>query len=408
MIFCKRNDNTDLSKNSMIEKYSYEFEHNTEKDSMNDIIKTFDKQIKYGYHRSEFDIEDENELEVSGYKFDDFEIIAMDYQVSNILIKNGFKKIKHEEFATKIKNLFGRILDQNSNNNYLFVNTINKCDKRFVNYTNDVLMRGFYIIKNNNYISDFYLLPEIVDYKREYPNILDFEKTLSNREQDNNRGIETEITRWKDVEDLDEQRKFNIQLLINRNLYLFNDDKSRLPWLMKNDEIFMKSLVLTFGWEGDDKLLKWVIKETPLKYNSSENNTEEFGKLIYNKGCSGKLKINTRVLELMSEEEIQKHRRDLMDFIHLYLASNMYKDDIELSFPEIAKITAYALDFIIKHPIQEQDIYQYQGLFAEKSDYDNRYDEEFKKNNYYGIPGFKEKWEKAKMEGDGISLPGEE
>ncbi|MFV0304494.1 MAG: hypothetical protein ACK5IC_03300, partial [Moheibacter sp.] len=154
-------------------------------------------------------------------------------------------------------------------------------------------------------------------------------------------------------------------------------------------------------WEGDDKLLKWVIKETPLKLNAYDNNAKEFGKLIYNKDCSGNLRINKRVLELMAEEDVDKHLREVMDYIHLYLANESYEKEIELNFPEVAKITAYSLDFIINNLANEQDIYRYQGFFAEKVDYKNLYDEEFKKNNYYGIPRFKEKWEEAKEEGDG-------
>ncbi|MNF04596.1 hypothetical protein D3C80_2041540 [compost metagenome] len=35
-------------------------------------------------------------------------------------------------------------------------------------------------------------------------------------------------------------------------------------------------------------------------------------------------------------------------------------------------------------------------------------DEEFKKNNYYGLSNFKTFWENAKQDGDGTSYPGQE
>lgn len=341
--------------------------------------------------------------------------VAINY-IALYLNKNGHKKTSSKSFEEKFNTIFGKDLYENFGDTIHFDLNYNqnpKCNNDsfykygdYYFYSEGSELSGIHILKKEQIISRFYFLPEIINYKLEFPEIAKVEeKPFEIIDQIEGK---LNITRWKDIEDLDNQRKFNVQLLVNRNLYLFNDDKSKLPWLLKNDEFFMKSLVLTFGWEGDDKLLKWVIKETPLNYNREFNNAKDFGRLLYNKDCSGNLKINKRVFELMADENIDNHRRYLMDFINLYLARNLYEDDIELTFPEIAKITAYSLNFISNNLEKEQDIYNYQGLFAEKSDYDNRYDKEFKKNNFYGIPGFKEKWEEAKIEGDGIALPGEE
>ena len=45
---------------------------------------------------------------------------------------------------------------------------------------------------------------------------------------------------------------------------------------------------------------------------------------------------------------------------------------------------------------------------AEYNDWDNKYSKEFKLKNYYNIPEFEKQWKQAKIDGDGISLPGEE
>lgn len=351
-------------------------------------------QLEAGYLLQEVGLDGESNYDLTSKDFEAVSIISQD-----ILEKNGYE---FYDIREKVLSIFN--IESNNNHKTILVEGFCRNEPLYQLDFEGVLSSNLPIQINfkNNFLIETLFIPELIDYHKAFPEIALLESSL--KTEFNN----YKLILWKDAPALAERRNFNAQLLVNRNLYLFNDDKSKLPWLLKNDELFMKSLVLTFGWEGDDKLLKWVIKETPLNFNREFNNAKDFGRLLYNKDCSGNLKINKRVFELMAEENINNHRKYLMDFIYLYLASNLYQDDIELTFPELAKITAYSLNFISNNLEKEQDIYNYQGLFAEKSDYDNRYDKEFKKNNFYGIPGFKEKWEEAKIEGDGIALPGEE
>lgn len=349
--------------------------------------------------------------EVTDIKYFEYDRNDLDASVIIVdeLLRNAGYIANKANFEKKVKQIFDGAV---KSENFLYIDNFKgKCStpKTIQYFDSDGFKTNYYFALDKQLFVGQYAIPELIDYKNRYPEIAKIEETIeTEKSRSAAEGEKIFITRWKDVRDLEQQQKFNVQLLINRNLYLFNDDKSRLPWLLKNDESFMKSLLLKYGWTEDGKLLKWVIKETPLKLTRQENNAVEYGSLIYHKDCSDKVKINEKVLMLMAENDTQIHRKNLMDYIHLYLANPDLKKDNELTFPQIAKITAYALNFIINNAQDEQEIYQYQGLFAESNDHDNRYTKEFKKNNYYGINGFKEKWQQAKQEGDGISLPGEE
>src|SRR5690606_6643616 len=147
---------------------------------------------------------------------------------------------------------FGRIINPDSENRYLYINYFNKCDKEFnYNPNNGIDYLGTYIIKNENFITDFYYVPEIINYQKEFPEIAKVEENtpIKYRDKDNN---DYSIELWKDLENnnqpeynLTNKRKKNIRTLVARNMYLFNDNRSQYKWLILNDEYFMESLVKT-------------------------------------------------------------------------------------------------------------------------------------------------------------------
>ena len=48
------------------------------------------------------------------------------------------------------------------------------------------------------------------------------------------------------------------------------------------------------------------------------------------------------------------------------------------------------------------------GFFHEHLDFNKEFQQEFEKKKYYGLLNFKEMWDEAILEGDGVALPGEE
>lgn len=189
--------------------------------------------------------------------------------------------------------------------------------------------------------------------------------------------------------------------IIARNKYLFNNSQGDFVWLQFNDEYFLESLVKTFGYTSDKKLLDWYIKRNDIqKY---KNSIEEYLKVFYIKTCDNQLIIHKETFDLMDSnpEKYSKEIQKVLDAIRL--GEIQLKN---LNFTEKAKIVAYLLYFGEKHKEKTQMYFKFMGMFYEHSSEDEKkkYDVEFKKNNYYNLPNFQKLWEEAKINGDGIGL----
>ena len=153
--------------------------------------------------------------------------------LDSILKKDGYNLI--DDFDSKVKAVFGNI---KLFDNIYFLKIDNKCYN--------------------------------IDYRTKYPEISKIEDTISVTKKDKE-GENIYVTRWRDISDLKEQRKKNIETLVARNKYLFNDDKVSYDWLIKNDAFFMEQLVKRFGYTQDFELLEWVIKKTHYDKNYPED-----------------------------------------------------------------------------------------------------------------------------------------
>lgn len=265
--------------------------------------------------------------------------------------------------------------------------------------------QGSFVIKNDCFITDFYAIPQIINYQKDYPNASKTEDKpiiVKNEIEE----TDVKVKQWKDVEDLSQQRVKNLEKITARNKYLFNDDKPSFVWLRFNDEIFLRSLVKVFGYTEDKELLKFVVEKE--KYDGKDS--EEFSKILWYKNCDGKLVFHKQTLEIMAEDKAKKQAYfDVLNSEYIrYLINDEIKKD--LSFSEKAEIIANILTFIQTHS-QNYDTYSNMGGFAEWNDNSNNneaYSKEFKKHNYYNLPSFEKQWKQAKEDGDGIGLPGEE
>lgn len=310
----------------------------------------------------------------------------------SMLKSNGFKIMEEVEFNHKIKKIFNRIIDNSSQKEYLKIDTDNICDKNLVFYPFSAEYKNIYISKTYKFITFFHPLPQIIDYKKLYPELSKYEEipfTIETMEG------EIDITRWKDIPDLDQQRKRNIQTLVARNMYLFNDNKAQFKWLILNDQYFMESLVKTFGYTQDTELLKWVIERTKF----DKNNPQDYGKLFWIKQCDGTLKLHTntfKVLQTLYQPNDNSENRFILDNIQAYLEYLGNLEDIKtenISEADKVKIMANLTYF------SEQ--YKYNKNFNSNSKMMGRLrfflnDEDIeilKKNNYFNLPKFKEWWD---------------
>lgn len=350
-----------------------------------DINTMLKKQLEYG--KPSFD---------NPYQYSEKDLEVTVTMLSQILTDNGYKPVSNEQFNTKIKQIFNRMIDPKSASNFLYVNFLNQCD-RSSNYTpNDTENNGTFIIKNLNFITDLYPIPYIIDYQKSYNEAAQEEDASSKTYKDAN-GNEVKKYLWKDISNLKEQRKKNIQTLTARNMYLFNDSKAQYKWLILNDQYFMEKLVKTFGYTEDSELLKWVIEKTKF----DKNNPSDYGKLFWTKKCDGSVRLHANTFKLLQKLYIPNdpsENRFILDYIKDYLE---YLGNKETSQNENLP------------PVERTKIMSNLAYFVEQYKYDPKFDEDnkmmgrlrfflddkeveiLKKNNYFGLPKFKEWWDNA-------------
>lgn len=348
-----------------------------------EVSKMLEKQLEYG--KPSFD---------NPYKYSEKDVDVLIPILSKLLASNGYQN--KNEFNQKINTIFNRIIDDNSSNEYLYVNYLDKCKKSMVYSPNDIENSGFYVVKNSNFITELYLLPELINYQKEFPDLTEFENNLDKTYKDANAN-EVQKYFWKDDSNLNEQRKKNIQIFINRNLYLFNDDKSKLPWLLKNDDYFMKKLVLTFGWTEDEKLLKWVIENNQF----DKNNPLEFGKMFYTKKCDGTLKLQPNTFKFL-QKTVTPENQEILDEIKKYVQylavfSNKTDDLTDKERLEVlSNIVYFAQQYKYEKGFKNHRIMSW--MYLTNGDGENA--KILKQNNYFNLPKFKQWWDQQYTDGD--------
>lgn len=302
------------------------------------------------------------------------------------LSKAGLKSIGKNKFEKKINDIFGIKIDSNNCSKIKINDSIITYYGNSLDGTAETLVQNEFelqSITNNlffsrefNIITPMYLLRDLIKF-----NGNDYKLTLP-------------------------------QNFIARNKYLLNDEKGLLPWLTSNDSVFMENLLIKFGYTKDAELLKWIIKNNSFEQKSkSINNGIEFGHIIYNRNCNNKFKINTEIFDVMALDMTPTnplYLDNLLEYV-LYLVDQ--NNDTELSFEERSSLIANILYFCQDMATNKGfDTYMYKcmGFFSEHYDTTGLYEQEFKKRDFYNLSNFGKMWDESKMDGDGISLPGEE
>ncbi len=382
-------------KNNLEKKYSNNY---TNEKGAENFEKILEKQLKEGGNQYALDDERNAISEALKHTFTIDELNASVKTVLEILKLNGYKTPNNNNFNDKINEVFGRLIDPNSNSNkiYLYVNYLNKCDRELkYNSNNRIDFYGTYIVKNENFISDFYYLPQLIDYKKKFPDIADKEKTYPDKWYNDESKVEVGVEKWTDLENRKDEynlaklRNFNTQLILARNKYLFNDSKADFTWLKFNDKIFLESLVKIFGDVKDKDLLAFVLENNYKK-------KEELEKIIWNQKCGGEIMVNKEVFDLAKNWQA-KERHDFLMFM-TFVVQNMkekFETNNVLNFSQKAKLLGLISYYATKiGMIDNTNAYSFFPMLSGKN-----YDDEFKKNNYYNIPDFKTVYEDARTGG---------
>ena len=308
--------------------------------------------------------------------------------LDSILKKDGYNLI--DDFDSKVKAVFGNI---KLFDNIYFLKTDNKCYN-----SNEILYNDSEGFKFNLYFSidkklmiGQYAIPELIDYRTKYPEISKIEDTISVTKKDKE-GENIYVTRWRDISDLKEQRKKNIETLVARNKYLFNDDKDSFDWLIKNDAFFMEQLVKRFGYTQDFELLEWVIKKT----HYDKNYPEDYGSLFWVKNCDGSIKLHSNTFKILQKlynvKTAYQILEDIKGYIN-YLGDEEQSKEEDLTEEQRIKILANIAYFGEQYKYTDDSPYQMMGrlrYFLSDSQVDI-----LVKNKYFNLPKFKEWWDKA-------------
>ncbi|WP_395974584.1 hypothetical protein [Chryseobacterium cucumeris] len=350
------------------------------------------KQLEYG--KPSFD---------NPYQYSDKDLEVTTPILNQLLLDNGYKAIRNEEFSNKIKQIFNRIIDKNSTSKFLYINLIDKCDKELNFFPNNAENNGVFVVKNQNFITDLYPLPLIIDYQKTYSEAAQEENSASKNYKDAN-GNEVKKYLWKDIHNLKEQRKKNIQTLVARNLYLFNDNKAQYKWLTLNDSYFMEALVKTFGYTQDMDLLKWVIERA--KFDKKD--PSDYGKLFWVKQCDETVKIHANTFKILQEiytpditNDMSNENRFLLDYIKGYLEyfADFNNKETGVSKVDKVKILANIVYFAEQYKYDKRFVSGYGDnskmmgrlrFFLDQEEVDI-----LQKNNYFNLPKFKEWWDNA-------------
>ncbi len=391
LISCNKNSNKDITENKVENKNK-----NINMNKIDNVRDILEKQVMHGYGYKE----DGLDMEID-YIYKEADYNAIRTTSIKILKSNNFNLLSKEDFQKKVLKLF--------NFNKIEVNFLieNSCPLEKILYQLDVNFtavsnnKPLFIDSENKMLIEPLFLPELINYKNEYPNIYKNEEKIALTKEIN--GFSVKLIKWKDLPDLDQQRKKNIQTLVARNMYLFNDSKAHFKWLILNDQYFMRSLVTTFGYYDDTALVEWVAENTKM----DAQDLEPLNEIIYNKKCDEKIGFNYTFLKIISEDE--EKATETFNFLKWYYFDWLLnpKNTLELTFSQKAEIIARMHSFIYSN-MNDYRTYEFMGTFAENYDYDNTYSKEFKAKNYYNIPAFEKQWKEAKQEGDGVQLPGEE
>lgn len=305
---------------------------------------------------------------------------------------SGFRFLTNSEFNNKVNQIFGRIINPQSQLKYLYASPLEKCEKNIVfnrnKYTASINPPSYYIVKNENFITDLYAIPEVIDYQKKYPNISKLEDNINTNTIIEGNNVQLNL--WKNADDLQNRRYFNEQLLINRNKYLFNDNKASLAWLKFNDQYFLESLVKAFGYTKDKDLVGWVMKRNEAKAKEFVN---EF---LFVRNCKGELEIRDGVLKYIEENTTESEKTHA--YVDSIAAYDVHNANYNWNEKEILKIRAYianTYDFLFSksQTIGNTNIgrFSYLGLIFYNSNKENgkewnEIEQNFKDNNYYNLP----------------------
>lgn len=315
-----------------------------------------------------------------------------------------FRFLSDEEFALKTRSIFNRQIDYKQSTSWLYVDGRDACNRKVVyNRNTDDMMEplSYYVIKRDKYMTELYALPEVVEYQNLYPKMAALENKAADQIGD------IKIYKWKNYPNLTKKRSNNVLKLVNRNLYLYNDRKEPINWLLINDEQFFEMLLKTYAYDKDEQVNNHFIK----KIISSNSNKQNEG-FFFGKSCENQLNIRTGFLETyLKKYGLTQNPKDVLPL--RYLSSRIISTDEfkHYSLGERVKMVCFLaniFDPLFKKYHNEDKNWGTLTILADFKDSSesgwNEIKSEIIRNNYYGLSNIKAALEYADQF-DGAGAP---
>lgn len=206
------------------------------------------------------------------------------------------------------------------------------------------------------------------------------------------------------------------QNIIARNKYLFNNSKGDLAWLLANDKEFLKTLLINFGYDKEEKVNEVILNELYQEYSQeTPESVQKIGNILFVKNCKGKLSIRKNLLKYI-EKNTSKNNDKYVSALSRYIIDILYNDSIKSQFSadEKAEILAYISN------IEIPAFNQYKGLstdywnsqattlfYVQSTNAVNHPEvlDIFKKHNYFGFPFLKKYIESGELKEESPSTP---
>ncbi len=190
------------------------------------------------------------------------------------LEKSDYNFPSKKRFAKKVKKIFDITLTQQEQIHTSSCAMDENPKTKYLAHSIDTNRTIF--LKDSRFIMFAERFPMLIDYRKD----ADLNTTIAEKQgayTDNNKDTFI-VTTWQDVYEKNMTRG-GTKTLVRLNKYLFNSDKQYLNWLFDHEPEFMSSLVTTYGYRGDKRLLKKVIS------SRDTNSSISLDGLIYFKTC---------------------------------------------------------------------------------------------------------------------------
>ncbi|WP_162034025.1 hypothetical protein [Chryseobacterium potabilaquae] len=117
------------------------------------------------------------------------------------------------------------------------------------------------------------------------------------------------------------------QATIARNKYLFNGNKGELNWLLFNDKEFLKTLLIYFGYDKEEKINELILSDKYKEYSEEfPASVEKIGNIFFVKDCEGKLKIRKDLLKYV-DKTTTKDNNKYISALSEYIVSILYSKE---------------------------------------------------------------------------------